>query len=203
MLPDRGLMFVTVHPGAVAPAALSNIGTLLVIGGHPARTVADFCKGVGLPAPKLPAVEGDRLPHGHAMMWRRGEKDAVVIHTKKPRTERKRHSRKYAEGNLGPERSFYFRGREGKLNLKASNLHLFLHMGDGVDDDTWEFHREQGYYSKWVREHIKDEELADELAEVERDGTPPADARAAVRAAIENRYTLPADDTSGKVDGTK
>ena len=200
MLPDRGLMFVTVHPAAVSPAAMTNIGTLLVIGGHPARTVADFCKTVGLGSPAVPPVKGDKLPTGDAVLWRRGEKEAVVIHTRKPRTERKRHSRKYAEGNLGPERSFYFRGPDGKLNLKASNLHLFLHMGDGVDDETWEFHRGQGDYSKWAREQIKDEDLADELAEIERAGTPPADARAAVRAAVEGRYTLPADGASGKLD---
>jgi uncharacterized protein (DUF2384 family) len=38
------------------------------------------------------------------------------------RTQHRRHLRKYAEGDLGPERSFYFRGRDGKLNLKAQNL---------------------------------------------------------------------------------
>jgi hydroxymethylpyrimidine pyrophosphatase-like HAD family hydrolase len=199
-LPDRGLMFVTVHPGAVAPAAMTNIGTLLAIGGHPAKTVTDFCKTLREKVPSVPPVEGDKLPTGDAMTWQRGDKNAVVVHTKRPRTERKRHSRKYAEGNLGPERSFYFRGPEGKLNLKASNLHLFLQMADGVDDETWEFHREQGDYSKWVRAQIKDEELADELAEIEGDAKPPAESRAAARAAVENRYTLPADTASGKVE---
>jgi energy-coupling factor transporter ATP-binding protein EcfA2 len=198
MLPDRGLMFVTVHPGAVAPAALTNIGTLLVIGDHPAKTVTDFCKTAGASKPTVPAVEGDKLPTGDAVLWHRGEKEAVVIHTKLPRTERKRHSRKYAEGNLGPERSFYFRGPQGKLNLKASNLNLFLQMADGVDDETWEFHRKHGDFSKWVREQIKDEKLADELAAIERDRTPPPDARAAVRAAVEHRYTLPDDSGSAK-----
>jgi hypothetical protein len=201
LLPDRGTLFITVHSGLVEPAALEHVNTLLVIGGHPAKTVTEFCAAVGGKKPKCPAVKGDKLATGDAMVWRRGEKAAVVVKTKPPRTERKRHSRKYAEGNLGPERSFYFRGPEGKLNLKASNLHLFLQLADGVDDDTWEFHRTAGDYSKWVRAQIKDNPLADELAEIEADdASPPADTRAAVRAAIESRYTLPADAPSGVID---
>lgn len=200
-LPDRGVMFVTVHPDIMAPGALANVGTLLVIGRHPCDTVAEFCAVTGEPAPACPDVPGDRLPTGDAMLLRRGEREAVIVHTKPPRTERKRHLRKYAAGNLGAERSFYFRGPEDKLNLKAPNLFQFLQLADGVDDETWEFHRANGDYSKWVRHQIKDNQLADELAEIERDArAEPRDARAAVRAAIEARYTLPADAPSGKID---
>jgi len=41
------------------------------------------------------------------------------------RTERRRHQRKYAEGDLGADKSFYFRGPAGALNLRAQNLTLF------------------------------------------------------------------------------
>ena len=200
-LPDRGTLYITVHASAMEPTALQHVGTLLVIGGHPVKTIETFCKATGESKPKCPAVEGDKLPTGDTMMWRRGEKNAVIVHTKPPRTERKRHSRKYAEGNVGPERSFYFRGAEGKLNLKASNLFLFVQLADGVDDETWDFHRKSGDYSKWIRDQIKDNQLADELAEIEADSAAaPKDTRAAVRAAIEARYTLPSDAPSGKID---
>src|SRR5262249_32539239 len=43
LLPDRGLMFVTVHADSVDHAALGNIGTLIVIGAPPADTVTKFC----------------------------------------------------------------------------------------------------------------------------------------------------------------
>jgi hydroxymethylpyrimidine pyrophosphatase-like HAD family hydrolase/energy-coupling factor transporter ATP-binding protein EcfA2 len=200
LLPDRGVLFVTVHPGSVEPTMFANVGTLLVIGRHPAGTVAEFCKVTREKTPRVPTPGEDGLPHGDALVWWRGEKQAVVLHTKPPRTERKRHSRKYAEGNLGPDRSFYFRGPDGKLNLKASNLNLFLQLADGVDDDTWEFHRRSGDFSEWVRTQIKDEALADELAEIEQDRRKtPAETRADVRAAVEARYTLPADTPSGQV----
>jgi hydroxymethylpyrimidine pyrophosphatase-like HAD family hydrolase/energy-coupling factor transporter ATP-binding protein EcfA2 len=200
LLPDRGTLFVTVHPEAVDAQALRHVQTLLVIGGHPVRTVRGFCAATGGRKPRCPEVPDDKLPAGHAMLWRRGEPAVIVLKTRPPRTERKRHSRKYAEGNLGPERSFFFRGPQGKLNLKASNLHLFLQIGDGVDDETWQFHRAAGDFSNWMRTQIKDGPLADEVAEIEQDGTPPAQARAAVRAAVEQRYTLPADAPSGVVD---
>jgi hypothetical protein len=200
-LPDRGTLFITVHPGAVEPAALAHVGTLLVIGDHPAKTVNDFCAAVGERKPRCPVVDGDKLATGDALVWWRGEESARIVRTKPSRTERKRHSRKYAEGNLGPERSFYFRGPEGKLNLRASNLFQFLQLADGVDDETWEFHRRKGDYSKWVRAQIKDNQLADELAELELDAeADPKDTRAAVRAAIEARYTLPAEASSGRPD---
>ena len=200
-LPDRGTMYITVHAGTMEPAALRHVGTVLAIGQHPAKTVGEFCKATREGNPRCPTVPGDALTPGDAMLWRRGEPHATVIRTKPPRTERKRHSRKYAEGNLGPARSFYFRGPQGKLNLKASNLFLFLQLADGVDDETWEFHRASGDFSNWVRHQMKDNQLADELAAVEGNKkATPKDTRAAVRAAVEARYTLPADAPSGQID---
>src|SRR6266446_10126510 len=57
-----------------------------------------------------------------------------------PHAQRLRHSRKYAEGELGEDKSFYFRGQEGSLNLRAQNLVLFLQIAEGVDDGTWLYH---------------------------------------------------------------
>ena len=142
---------------------------------------ARVVKAAGVKAPRVPDVK--KLPSGDTILWRAGTHAAMLVHSEPPKSERKRHSRKYSEGNLGPERSFYFRGPEGKLNLKAHNLVLFLQIAEGVDDETWEFHRKSGDFSKWVRAQVKDNQLADELAEIEADSaaTAPKDTRAAVR----------------------
>jgi hypothetical protein len=118
----------------------------------------------------------------------------VRIKTIPSTVERRRHIRKYADGEIQPERSFYFRGPQGALNLRAQNLMSFLQIGDGVDDETWRFHLRSGDYSKWLEEVIKDRPLAEEVAEVERnDADADADeTRRAVRQAIERRYTNPA-----------
>ena len=107
-------------------------------------------------------------------------------------TERRRHMRKYAEGKLGDDKSFWFRGAEGKLRLRATYLVMFLEMADGVDDETWEWHRARGDFSEWVGSSIKDADLAAELHALEDGAADPAEARKAIRDAIERRYTLPA-----------
>jgi hydroxymethylpyrimidine pyrophosphatase-like HAD family hydrolase len=208
----HGTIYVTVHPGSVAPVILRTIDTLLVVGAQPAETLAELCKAAELALPRVPAIvdgtapppadgaPAERLPTGQALYWRVGSPAAQIIRFDRPKRERTRHSRKYVEGNLGAGRSFYFRGRDGKLNLKAQNLMMFIQLGDGVDADTWQFHRERGDYERWLRDEVKDDGLADEIAAIAGGDQAADDARAAVRAAIERRYTLPADAPSGLVD---
>ncbi|MBV8887023.1 MAG: hypothetical protein JO235_23930 [Chroococcidiopsidaceae cyanobacterium CP_BM_RX_35] len=92
------------------------------------------------------------------------------------------------------EKVHYFRGPNGKLNLRAQNLILFTQLAQGVDDETWLYHLRQGDYSRWFRSAIKDEELANEAAQIERraTNTSAAESRDSIKAAIEQRYTLPA-----------
>jgi HAD superfamily hydrolase (TIGR01484 family) len=107
------------------------------------------------------------------------------------RTSRRRRV-KYFEGELAPEESFYFRGPEGKLNLRAPNLATFLQVADGVDDATWEFHRKQGDYSRWLRDCIGDHVLALLAKEVEQpDEMPAEEGRTRLREAIERDYVVP------------
>jgi len=200
ILRPHSTIYVTVHPGSVAPAVLATIDTLLAVGDRPTDTVLELCQAADLTPPIMQAP--DQLPPGSALYWKVGSADARVIRVAPPKHERTRHSRKYVEGNLGTSRSFYFRGPESKLNLKAHNLLLFVQLGDGVDDDTWQYHRNNGDYSKWFRDEVKDEQLAREAEEIERSSQTPAESRAAIRAAVEKRYTLPADRPTGIVDAT-
>ncbi len=99
---------------------------------------------------------------------------------------------------LGEDRSFYFRGPDGALSLRAQNLSLFLQIAAGVDERTWLHHLRAGHYSAWIRDAIKDVDLADEFAAVERDRELSADdSRARIKEAIDRRYTGPASDTPG------
>ena len=110
------------------------------------------------------------LEPGEALAWRRGEDSPPFrFQIASPRGDRRRHQRKYAEGEIPEYHSFYFRGPEDKLNLRAQNLNLFLQLGDGVDDATWLHHLRRGDYSRWFRDVIRDEELAAEASRVERD----------------------------------
>ena len=195
---QHGTLYVTVHPESLAPAVIDTIDTVLVIGEQPKQRIVDLCTAAERRCPSIDPIE--KLPVGHALYWKAGEPSALVIETEKPRGERKRHSRKYIEGNIGADRAFYFRGPDGKLSLKAQNLMTFMELGDGVDDATWQFHLDRGDYSTWLRTEIKDPALADEVTAIAEGHLSAADSRAAVREAIEKRYTLPADKPSGLVD---
>jgi hypothetical protein len=200
------LFLVTVHPEHVAPALLSRVNVVVAIGASPATTLAEFAAAIGVAPPQ---VDPGPLESGQAIAWWPYLPDRPVERFEgiAPTTERRRHIRKYAVGEIPPESSFYFRGPQGKLNLRAQNLSAFLELGQGVDDETWDHHLRAGDYSRWLREIIKDPELAAEVAAVEEGARSPAshppgggpppglpsahETRQAVRVAIEGRYTGP------------
>jgi HAD superfamily hydrolase (TIGR01484 family) len=192
-LPERleGVVMVSVSPNLVAPSVLRALDTLIVLGDKPREMLREFADANRSTAPgDVP----EALESGTALLWSKSAADASTLLRVEPsRTERRRHLRKYAEGELPEDRSFYFRGPEGKLNLRAHNLILFMDLADGVDDDTWEFHRRKGEISRWLRQGIKDEELAERVAAVERNQQLDAGAsRRKMRELIEATYTLPA-----------
>jgi hypothetical protein len=191
------MLFVTVHPELLLPEVLGAIDLVLAAGEAPEQTIVAFCKAIG---ERAPSVRSQTLEKGEVLAWRRSSRaEPVRVRVALPRSEHNRHSRKYAEGDLGPDHSFYFRGPNGKLNLRAQNLVLFLQMAEGVDEETWQHHLRQGDYSRWFREAIKDDELAEQAAAIEHDlADALADkSRAAIRGAIDSRYTLPAEGPSG------
>ena len=190
----KGVILVTVHPKHVMKPVLAAVDLAMAIGSTPAETLREFAEGAGVAPPPLGEIGA--LPPGEALVWRRDATGAPRrVRSIAPRTERQRHVRKYTEGDLGPEKSFYFRGPEARMNLRAQNLQVFLQLSDGVDVETWMHHLRAGDYSRWVRDSIKDEQLASELAEIEAAPGESSDgraSRAAVKRAIEARYTASA-----------
>jgi HAD superfamily hydrolase (TIGR01484 family) len=186
-----GLLQITLEPDHVATSALSLVDTIIAIGKSPEKTIRLFCEKVGEPPPKLTPVE---IEKGEALVWsRQAGGPPSRVRTVPPRSERRRHNRKYAVGELAPEQSFYFRGPEGKLNLRAQNLMIFMQMAEGVDDETWLYHLHKGEYSNWFRTRIKDDGLADEAQGIENnDELLAQESRARIREAIERRFTGPA-----------
>jgi HAD superfamily hydrolase (TIGR01484 family) len=183
-------LIITVHPERVSRTLLAGVSVVVAVGPRPDQVIRAFASATGYPAPPAPsAVEA-----GHLALWRpRRAGPPQVIRSIRPRCERRRHVRKYAQGDVGEDKSFYFRGADGRLHLRAQNLMLFVQISEGVDDETWLHHLRRRDYSRWLREAIKDENLASEVATVEADAElPPAESRARVRQAIERRYTTPA-----------
>src|SRR5690606_27859487 len=185
------VVLITVHPEAVSPAALESVETVVAVGDRPDAVIGAVCAAVGrTPPSNVPLPADDEI----VVFEVRGERAPRIVKALAPRQAHRRHTRKYAEGRLGEDRSFYFRGPDERLNLRAHNLLTFVELADGVDDETWEHHRRAGHYSAWFRDAIKDETLAREAAEIEADETLDARAsRERIAAAGRRRYTLPAE----------
>jgi hydroxymethylpyrimidine pyrophosphatase-like HAD family hydrolase len=178
---------VTVHPDEVAPDFLKLVSTVVGVGDQAEDVIEKFCAARGERCPTFPA-----RPAEHGLIWT-SEGGAQTIALRQPEARQKRHIRKYAEGELGEDKSFYFRGPDGSLNLRAQNLSIFLQMAEGVDDDTWTHHLRSGEYSRWFVEAIKDEELAEGARVVERDQTLSAqETRSRIKELVERKYTAPA-----------
>jgi hypothetical protein len=187
----KGMLFVTVHPDQLSPHVLDTVDIAVALGEGPSSTLQAVASHKGLSLPHVPNAE---LKPGEAILWRvAAGQSAHTFMMTVSRMERRRHRRKYAEGELPPERSFYFRGPEGKLNLRAQNLIMFRQLADGVDDATWLHHLRMGDYSRWMETAIKDPSLAQVVHDLEDMPDLSAhDSRQRVASAIEERYTLPA-----------
>jgi HAD superfamily hydrolase (TIGR01484 family) len=135
--------------------------------------------------------DGRPLERGEAAIaWLDGDTRVARFRPGKRRVPHRRHVRKYTEGELPPDRSFFFRGPTGSLNLRAANLARFVELAEGVDELTWQHHFEQGDYAKWLRDMIKDPELAGEIANLEKAGLSAAESRRQVLERVRQRYAV-------------
>jgi HAD superfamily hydrolase (TIGR01484 family) len=182
-------ILVTVHPDHVSRQALAGVDTVIAVGPSPDITMAKFSRATGQP---VDWPKGLGYQKGMAFAWSPREPEPPFpMQIMAGRAERIRHKRKYAEGNMHYH-SFFFRGPGSRHNLKAQNLAVFSQIAEGIDEDTWLFHLRRGDYSRWFRQAVKDNYLAEQAEKIEkRQDIEPADTRRLIRGAIEARYTLP------------
>ena len=188
---DAGaVVIVTIDPNEISQTVLRDIDLAIAVGEEPNRTLGTFAARVDQKPPEIvPAL----LSWGESLAWFRHEHAAPLrVRMTLSLIERQRHLRKYSEGNLGAQRSFYFTGPDGRMKIRCQNLFLFMQVGEGIDDEFWLFHLRRGDYSAWFRNVIKDPALADETAKIEQDLNLAAiQSRVRIRQVIERHYTLP------------
>ena len=183
-------MLITLSADRLAPEVRRAVTAVAATDLEAFRAALITLKSDGAPVRRIPDVAGGPLTRGEALLTRLGG-GAVPARFKVARreVEHRRHVRKYAEGELPPDRSFYFRGPQATLNLRAANLKRFCELAEGVDEATWTHHLQRGDYSAWMLNQIKDGELADEVAAVERAGAT-ADSRPRVLELVRRRYSV-------------
>jgi hydroxymethylpyrimidine pyrophosphatase-like HAD family hydrolase len=179
---------ITTVPEQLSPTFLRNVDLVVTIGEAPASTMKAFADAAGVSPP------GGAYPlttRADLLVWDRMHEKLMTIKGNLPNHILMRHKRKYATGDMAHE-SFYFRGPERKLNLRASNLVSFIQLASGVDDATWLYHLLRHDYSNWFSNSVKDNELALAAKNAESVSQPPDFSRRQIIKAILERYTLPA-----------
>lgn len=186
--------YVTVHPDSVSPEILKSIAGMIVLGNEPQRVIEQFTQGVGS-HDHVARLDKAHPETGEVVAWLFAEPAGPrYVKVKLATNQLRRHRRKYAAGELGEDKSFYFRGSRGQLNLRAQNMNVFVQLAEGLDADTWTFHLSQGDYSRWLNEKVKDKELADIVATIEnKRGLSVTKSKQLIIEAIRNHYTAPAE----------
>ena len=200
--PGLSALYVTPHVDGLPDTLLATIDTVVAAGEDAGAALARFAQRRGIEPPRTTQPCED----GAMLLWRPDEKGNAQPECFIParaRQRHRRHVRKYAQGMLVPERSFWFRGPKGELNLRAHNLVLFVELAQGVDDVTWTFHLERGDYARWFCDVIGDRELEREAQEAQHDGADPTRSRARICEAIVQRYTMPEIPTMPDVLATR
>lgn len=189
--PCLGVLYTTTEPQLVASEALTCVDVVVAMGENPRATIDQARTQLGVEGTIDASVPAE-LRRGEALVWRRSEPEALLhIETIAGKSERRRHARKYAKGELAEEKSFYFTGPKRKLKLRAQNLFTFVQMAEGVDDETWTYHLQRHDYSGWVREMIGDDDLAAEFRATEDERKlSPSEGRKRIADAIRERYTV-------------
>ncbi|MCC7528218.1 MAG: HAD-IIB family hydrolase [Candidatus Melainabacteria bacterium] len=184
------IVTVTVDPCEISKTVLASMDLVIAIGRDPQRTLGTFA---GVVEQHLPETVIIPLGWGEALAWFRHESrlPCKVGMVSSP-LKQQRHLRKYAEGNLGSQRSFYFTGPAGRLNIRCQNLIFFMQVAEGIDEETWLYHLRRGDYSSWFRNVIADECLAADTQRLEQNHELSAnESRSSIKSLIERRYTLP------------
>jgi len=189
----REFIALTVHPDMVAQIVRDKIDSIIAVGKNPLETLKSFDPDIQLPNVEKNRIDNERKDN-QVVVWTRSQPDQVFIVTPEPgTTERRRHIRKYAEGDVR-EGCFYFRGPRNQLNLKAQNLSIFSQMAEGIDEETWLYHLKRRDYSDWFRRIIKDDELTTLAEKLEIDpAISGKDSREQILSAISRLYTAPAN----------
>lgn len=183
----RGLIVVTVDAGHLAKAVLETVTHVVALGDGQREAIESFCGGREIAVPTVTSGSAEL-----ATLWPVGTPETMKLRVGPLERTRARHARKYAEADLGPSRSFYFRGPTGSLNLNARNLAAFIDLAEAVDEATWLYHLNRGDYSRWLRDCIGDYELAREAELLARGNLSATESRMAMTSRILRRYAPPA-----------
>ncbi len=153
--------------GATGPteAQATQIGTCLV-SWHPEQLPESVLREMDFTITVLgPPPTGPEAPSARALLLAAGMTRSFSIGARS--SSHVRHWHKYAAVPMSPDRRFVFRGDPSGRGV--GSMQDFVHRLLHADLADVQFHLLRGDFSRWVRGSVADEQLAGELASIERD----------------------------------
>jgi len=184
-LGNMGAIIVAVDFDQVCPAVLEGVNVLVTLGSTARELVEQFAKRIQRRCPDFP----ERSPGPeYACLWDlRNDKEVVLLNQLRPTQKHHRHSGKYVAGDVGAWHAFRF----STLCQSASNLTEFLSLSTRLEDTALRGYMNAGDFSKWFREIIRDDVLANKTHQVETDATlAPKEALKQISHLVHSRYHL-------------
>lgn len=182
----NNILAITTHSELLDECFLHCVNIAMMMGNSSELEMQSFAKLVHM---DIPDWSGGG--YGNLLVWQQTPLMLSRIESIMPIKLLKRHKRKYAVGDMF-NNSFYFKGPDRKLNLRAQNLFVFIQIGEGVDDETWLYHLHRHDYSNWFRNSVKNAELANLCEAIERTPLDARESRIAIFGLIKTQYTTPA-----------
>jgi len=184
-LGNMGAIIVAVDFDQVCPAVLEGVNVLVTLGSTARELVEQFAKRIQRRCPDFP----ERSPGPeYACLWDlRNDKEVALLNQLRPTQKHHRHSGKYVAGDVGAWHAFRF----STLCQSASNLTEFLSLSTRLEDTALRGYMNAGDFSKWFREIIRDDVLANKTHQVETDATlAPKEALKQISHLVHSRYHL-------------
>ncbi|MGN6543998.1 MAG: HAD-IIB family hydrolase, partial [Aureliella sp.] len=132
----KGVMFITAFHREMSQSVLESLDMIISIAKDPRQALEQCCELLGEPTPDVPTPEDNQVHH--ALAWHRGTREPTWFSRMVPKAEHQRHIHSHFDGEMDEAYRFIFRGPEGKVQLPAQNLKIFIQLAQGIDDETWE-----------------------------------------------------------------
>lgn len=183
--PFNNFILISTSPHALSKKIIDQVNTMIVLGDKLEYPIEQFCKLKECEPPKnIPPIS-----KGQAVIWEvEKDQDPYSISFNMPKQLLQRHKKKYAAGDMA-NNSFIFTGPDNKLSLKATNLIMFVHLAEGIDDDTWLYHLKRRDYWNWFTHTVHDEDLASIAEEAEKKIPSAEESKRMILNAINQKYT--------------
>lgn len=184
-LGNMGAIIVALDFDQVCPAVLEGVNVLVTLGSTARELVEQFAKHIQRRCPDFP----ERSPSPeYACLWDLHDgAEVVLLKQLSPMQKHHRHSGKYVAGDVGAWHAFRFPA----LGQSASNLTEFLSLSTRLEDSALRDYMSAGDFSKWFREVIRDDVLANKTHQVETDATlAPKEALKQISHLVHSRYHL-------------